>query len=64
VKDLGTTRSAITLNYVPDPGPAKRGPLALFAPLPVATGTGQNQVVIERLAAILFIGASIPWDWY
>ena len=33
-------------------------------PLPVATGTGQNQVVIERLAEILFIGASIPWDWY
>ena len=52
------------LNYDPDPGPAKRVPATLFTPLPVATGTDQNQVVIERLAEILFIGASIPWDWY
>jgi len=39
-------------------------PATLFTPLPVATGTDQNQVVIERLAEILFTGASISWDWY
>ncbi len=37
---------------------------ASFTPLPVATRTGQNRELIERLVEILFTGACIPWDWH
>ena len=55
--------AVILLNYVPNSRSAKSCPRALFTPLPVAAGTGQNRKLSERLAEILYIGASISWDW-